>query len=1046
MAEVFGQFGDQPIQLNNAATEATLKEILAAIMKAGIAGKGGKASKETEEKLKKLAKQVDELNDAQKEALKIQEEANKQSEEAKKQKEKELESAKKLGIAYNTLLDTVTGVITGMTNVMSTLSRLDNSLTSAAQSLSAIPVVGTTLSTVFGAVAGAAERSYKAFQQAASIGANFGGSITDMINSAAGAGLTFDQFSGIISRTGENLALLGGNTSQGAKRLAELGKEIRGSRIGDELARMGYSTEQINESMAKYSGILAKTGALENMTNAQLVQQTGQYLTNLDAVSKLTGQNKKDLEEQRAQMLRDAQIRNTLRKMDKTSQEELMAFLQTMPPELQEGAKEVIATGTATSDAGKAFLTYMNKTGTSFVALNGQIRNTGKFTRENAQELNSMMQREAKEMSQSDLAENQRLFGDKYNQALMVGIDDMAARQQTLAQTQAQQQKDAEERAKKEKELKDKEIDPASMKTYQEKIAQVSNEFTKLLANSNMLNGMMKVFEVMVKFIEFTVVPAFTFLSNNLGLVAAVLAPLVGLVALVNTSMAILDFQTKLRTLTEAGATSATARLALAATAPILGLFKLAAAAFAASLPFLKIVAPILLALAAFKYLYEAGFTVGDVFEAFGDGLKKLMITLADGFLWLLDKVTFGDANKKIKEAQKALDLEREELKEKEKARDQRRKEKREERGIKEEENKVTKEGIDLQKKENEEKKAAAATPTTPGGAYDLSSPEEMFKSAMRRQQGAAAQPGATGAASGAVPGGLGGLAAKFESGSAGSSAVGWDSTGGTSFGKYQIASKTGTMDRFMEHLKKTNPEAYERLSKAGPADSGKEGKFAQEWKKLAGEGKLQQSEHEFIKATHFDVGMKGTGQSLQNMIGQSKALQEVMWSTSVQHGGKGASDIFNKVFKEGMSEKDLIDAVYAERSKKFGSSSQQVQASVMNRFAQERQLAQGLVGQPGTAVASATPATPATPSATAAQTAVAQAPAPAPQQPAAPAPVQTAQASRVTQDDAVQALASLNTKMDVLIALNRKANDTRDRQLSATKSSPTDVSAWAAA
>jgi Skp family chaperone for outer membrane proteins len=555
----------------------------------------------------------------------------------------------------------------------------------------------------------------------------------------------------------------------------------------------------------------------------------------------------------------------------------------------------------------------------------------------------------------------------------------------------------------------------------------------------------------MVSFINFAVVPAFTFMANNMGLVAAVLGPLVGIVGLVNVAMAMLELQTKLTTLTAAGATSATAKLAAAALSPVMGLFRLAASVFAATLPFLKIAAPILLALAAFKYLYEAGFTVGDVFEAVGDNMKKLMLTLADGFLWLLDKVTFGDVNKKIKDAQKAVDLEREELKEKEKARDQRRREKREERGIKEEENKLSKEAIELQKKENDAKKEGAAT-TTPSPAYDLSTPEKMFESAMRRQQGATQQPGAStaqpGKAASPVPAstGLGGMAARFESGAAGSAAVGWDSTGGTSFGKYQIATKTGTMDRFMEHLKKTNPEAYERLSKAGPADTGKEGKFAQEWKKLAGEGKLQQSEHDFIKATHYDVGAAGLkDQNLKGMLEKSKALQEVMWSTSVQHGGGGASGIFNKVFKEGMTEQDLIKAIYAERGTKFGSSTAQVRSSVQNRFAQEQQLALGMVGQPGTAVASATPTAPATPTATAAQTAVAQAPAAAPTKPTTTPPVQTAQAP-AAQESPSTLLASLNTKMDVLIALNRKANDTRDRQLSAAKTSPSDVSAWAAA
>lgn len=194
---------------------------------------------------------------------------------------------------------------------------------------------------------------------------------------------------------------------------------------------------------------------------------------------------------------------------------------------------------------------------------------------------------------------------------------------------------------------------------------------------------------------------------------------------------------------------------------------------------------------------------------------------------------------------------------------------------------------------------------------------------------------------------GLGSLSALYESGKKGSEAIGWDSTGGTSYGKYQIATKTGTMDQFMLYLKENNPEAYKRLSAAGPADSGKEGAFAQEWQKLAKEGGLGTSEHEFIKKTHFDVAEKGLKDpKLAKLIEKNTALQDVLWSTSVQHGGKGASSIFNKVYKEGMSEEDLIKAVYAERGTKFGRSTEAVQQSVAGRFQEEQKRALAMLDE----------------------------------------------------------------------------------------------------
>ena len=57
---------------------------------------------------------------------------------------------------------------------------------------------------------------------------------------------------------------------------------------------------------------------------------------------------------------------------------------------------------------------------------------------------------------------------------------------------------------------------------------------------------------------------------------------------------------------------------------------------------------------------------------------------------------------------------------------------------------------------------------------------------------------GTSGASAATTSGTLGSLSEKYESGGRGSSTVGYDSTGGTSYGKYQIASKVGAMDDYL--------------------------------------------------------------------------------------------------------------------------------------------------------------------------------------------------------------------------------------------------------
>ena len=268
----------------------------------------------------------------------------------------------------------------------------------------------------------------------------------------------------------------------------------------------------------------------------------------------------------------------------------------------------------------------------------------------------------------------------------------------------------------------------------------------------------------------------------------------------------------------------------------------------------------------------------------------------------------------------------------------------------------------------------------------------------------------------GAAPGGtLGSLSQKYESGTAGSMAVGRDRSGGTSYGKYQIASKVGSMDAFLKLLQKNDPEAYSRLMAAGPQDAGTEGKFAQEWKKLAGEGRVQKSEKEFAVDKIFQPAMKGLkDQDLSRLVSGNKGLQEMMFSMAIQHGGAGAPAILNKVFKKGMTAEQLTEAAYTERGadegkRYFGKSTEGERAGVVSRFGREKQDVLAMLGNPNMAGPSSVP------------TPVAAAPGTTAALPAAPATTATpqpAQPSTVAQQNSLmlQQLVTLNQQQNTLL------------------------------
>jgi hypothetical protein len=214
----------------------------------------------------------------------------------------------------------------------------------------------------------------------------------------------------------------------------------------------------------------------------------------------------------------------------------------------------------------------------------------------------------------------------------------------------------------------------------------------------------------------------------------------------------------------------------------------------------------------------------------------------------------------------------------------------------------------------------------------------------------------------------LGALSSQFETGGAKNSGaiVGWDSTGGTSYGTYQIASKVGAMDSFLAFASsKGENDIVTRLKSAGPSNTGsKQGPFVDEWKKIAAEkgASFEKLQHDFIEESQYKPAvqtlLKSTGYDVEQ---QSPAIKDVFFSTVVQHGqgsvkyNNGAYGIFKKAIEDSggpnADPKKIITNVYEIRRTKFGSSTAAVQASVNKRFDKESNLAIEMLNNSGSKI-----------------------------------------------------------------------------------------------
>ena len=199
----------------------------------------------------------------------------------------------------------------------------------------------------------------------------------------------------------------------------------------------------------------------------------------------------------------------------------------------------------------------------------------------------------------------------------------------------------------------------------------------------------------------------------------------------------------------------------------------------------------------------------------------------------------------------------------------------------------------------------------------------------------------------------LGSLSSKYETGGRGPGTVssGVGDAGGVSYGSYQMTSKPrgGTVARFIADAAVPWRARFAGLNPGSP-------EFSAEWKLLATEAPdpFFEAQHAFIKRTHFDplVGKIIAQHGLVVTL-RSNALQDVIWSTAVQHGpntpvvhraiqnlgGGGAAEPADREH-----DRRLIVAIYAERGRRnadgnlvyFSKNSQAVQDGVARRFRDE--------------------------------------------------------------------------------------------------------------
>ena len=383
------------------------------------------------------------------------------------------------------------GLGESIVSAVQSLSQLDGSASSAAGIFKNIPLIGP----IFMAVAAAADDVTRSYQAVSQSGASFGGSISKFAAASSEAGMSMAEFGSLIKSNSNAMTAFGTTTEGGAANFAKVSKQVRNT--GNDLYALGFSTAEINQGLASYGALMKSQGLQGKQSNAQLAQGAKSYLKELDLLAKATGQSRAEVEASMAAMAKDAQFQASMSGLGKGVRDSFLAVTGGLPKGLETFAKDIMSTGTATTEENQKLMAMMPQSAAMLQRMNQKMQRGEAVTLEERNALNNLMKQEGGKQLQNIK------YAGAASAELGGTVNALAATQQINADSLKQGTEEQKKAAKETDQMNKK------MSEFQAAIAEVSNSFKMLLANSGILDVLIQAFHGVVSLANKYLVPAF---------------------------------------------------------------------------------------------------------------------------------------------------------------------------------------------------------------------------------------------------------------------------------------------------------------------------------------------------------------------------------------------------------------------------------------------------------------------------------------------------------------------------------------------------------
>jgi hypothetical protein len=334
MAQVTGTIGTEQVELNNAATEATLVAILNTLIrqnqyilsslksvnqivtntnKGSAGGKGTGAQPTTQ---------------AQTQNTQAQNQNTQATMAVVKSLSPLAKTAMVVGGVLGDLAASALKTVGNLTDFAGQMLDGTSKVSGLFTAFKDLPLGLGLVAGLFGKLAEMQEANLTAFRDLTKVGVNFGGDLDKIRLQALAAGLTLTEYSAVVSANSEAIASMGANADKGAMAFNSINKSLTTGGLGKELLSLGYGFKDINELTANYVKVNGGLTEAQKKDYKGVAASVANYGKELDIMARLTGKSREALEKQQEEMTQDVNFKSYLNGLDVKERDNANAALR----------------------------------------------------------------------------------------------------------------------------------------------------------------------------------------------------------------------------------------------------------------------------------------------------------------------------------------------------------------------------------------------------------------------------------------------------------------------------------------------------------------------------------------------------------------------------------------------------------------------------------------------------------------------------------------------------------------------------------------------